>query len=471
VEAGKVLVLGGGLTGLAAGCVLSRECHPVAVIESSPFVGGLARTIRWGENLFDLGGHRFHTSSEQTLRFVSDLMGAELLQVPRRSKICLNGQLFDYPLRPLNALAGMGMGTSLRILFDYARERVRTARGGGEIVSLRDKVVQDFGESLFRIFFRDYSEKVWGLSCDSISSDWIAKRVGGLSLGGALKHALGKKGGGNPSTFVDSFLYPSLGIGRLAERLAEETRRNGKVLTGTPVKAVLHDGSRVTGVTTGGPSGDALMRGGSFVSSIPLPKLARMLDPELPPDIIAAASRLRYRDLVVVALLVDRPRVTDQTWMYFPDREIPFGRIHEPKNWSSRMSPPDKTVLVVEYFCFAGDRTWETGDDELGERTSAALERLGFLRQGEVCAATTVRVPKAYPLFDVGYRRSVDQIASHLKRFDNLHCAGRTGSFGYLNMDEALESGMAAAEAVLSRSGRRGGDGFPLDAAREKVGV
>jgi protoporphyrinogen oxidase len=173
-----------------------------------------------------------------------------------------------------------------------------------------------------------------------------------------------------------------------------------------------------------------------------------MLEPGLPRNIIAAAARLRCRDLVVVALLVDRPRVTDQTWIYFPDRGIPFGRIHEPKNWSVRMSPPDKTVLVVEYFCFAGDRTWEAGDDDLGERTASVLERLGFLRSSEVSGATTVRVPKAYPLFDVGYRRSLDHVASHLKRFENLHCAGRTGSFGYLNMDEALEAGMAAAEAV-----------------------
>jgi protoporphyrinogen oxidase len=187
----------------------------------------------------------------------------------------------------------------------------------------------------------------------------------------------------------------------------------------------------------------------AFISTIPVPHLAGMLDPQPPDEIMDGASSLRYRDLVVVALLVDRPQVTDQTWIYFPERKVPFGRLHEPKNWSAAMAPPDKTVLVVEYFCFAGDRTWVTGDGELGERTAAALEDLGFLRRGDLLSAKVVRVPRAYPLFDVEYREKLEPVMDCLGRLDNLFVAGRTGTFGYLNMDEALESGMEAAEAVL----------------------
>ncbi len=457
MTAERTIILGGGLAGLSAGCVLSREGWNSAVVESSPEVGGLARTEKWEGCLFDLGGHRFHTTNGRLLDFVKDLMGEELLRVSRSSKIRLKGKFFDYPLRPLNALTGLGGKESLGILADYALEKLRDRRRVDEPRTLRDKVIRDFGKKLFNIFFKDYSEKVWGLSCDSISADWIAKRIRGLSLGGAVRNALVRERGSSPATLADSFYYPSRGIGRLSERLREEAMACGDVLTGTRVVRVHHDGSAVRGLTLRNRTGEAFMEGEAFISTIPVPHLAGMLDPQPPPEILGAASGLRYRDLVVVALLVDRPQVTDQTWIYFPERKVPFGRLHEPKNWSAAMAPSERTVLVIEYFCFAGDRTWVTGDGELGEATAAALEDLGFLRRGDLLSTKVVRVPRAYPLFDVEYREKLEPVMDCLGRLDNLYVAGRTGTFGYLNMDEALESGMKAAEAVLGscrRSGR-----------------
>lgn len=455
----RTVILGGGLAGLSAGCVLSRKGRSPAVVESSPEVGGLARTEKWEGCLFDLGGHRFHTSNDSLLEFVKDLMDGELLRVSRSSKISLRGRFFDYPLRPLNALAGLGGRESLGILADYALQRIRDRRRVDEPRTLREKVIRDFGKKLFEIFFRDYSEKVWGLSCDSISADWIAKRIRGLSLGDAVRNALVQKKGSSPATLADSFYYPSRGIGRLSERLHEETMACGDVLTDTKVVRVHHDGSAVRGLTVRNRNGEAFVEGETFISTIPVPHLAGMLDPQPPGAIMSAAAGLRYRDLVVVALLVDRPQVTDQTWIYFPERKVPFGRLHEPKNWSAAMAPPDRTLLVIEYFCFAGDRTWVTGDGELGETTAAALEDLGFLSRGELLATKVMRVPRAYPLFDVEYREKLEPVMDCLGRLENLFVAGRTGTFGYLNMDEALESGMEAAEAVLGsrrRSARTG---------------
>jgi protoporphyrinogen oxidase len=460
MAAERTVVLGGGLAGLSAGCMLSREGEWTTVIESSPEIGGLARTEKWRGCLFDLGGHRFHTTNAELLAFVKDLMGRELISVPRSSKICLKGRYFDYPLRPMNALAGLGPKESLAILFDYAWEKMKAPWHSRPPRSLRDKVVRDFGERLFRIFFRDYSEKVWGLSCDSISADWIAKRIQGLSLGGAIQNALMKKSGSFPATLDDSFYYPARGIGRISDRLCEEVLKCGSVLTDTRVAGVHHNGSTVHGLTLRGGRGESFMPADAFLSTIPLPGLIRMLRPQPPADILRVLSGLRYRDLLVVALLVDRPRVTDQTWVYFPERKVPFGRLHEPKNWSADMAPPDRTVVVTEYFCFAGDKTWTTGDDKLAEQTATALENMDFLRPGELLDAKILRVPKAYPLFDIEYLEKLDVVRTSLEGFKNLYCAGRTGTFGYLNMDEALESGMGAAAALLNDrrwAGRVGG--------------
>ena len=238
-------------------------------------------------------------------------------------------------------------------------------------------------------------------------------------------------------------------------------------MTDTSVTGVHHNGSAIHGLTLRGGRGEEFMPVDAVLSTIPLPGLIRMLHPQPPTDVLRTLSGLRYRDLLVVALLVDRPQVTDQTWVYFPERKVPFGRLHEPKNWSADMAPPERTVVVTEYFCFAGDKTWTTSDDDLSEQTAAALEDLGFLRPGEVLDAKILRVPKAYPLFDTEYLERLDVARTYLKGFTNLYCAGRTGTFGYLNMDEALESGMRAAGTLLNdrRAGRFAG------ATVERVGT
>ncbi|MEK7370366.1 MAG: FAD-dependent oxidoreductase, partial [candidate division NC10 bacterium] len=187
--------------------------------------------------------------------------------------------------------------------------------------------------------------------------------------------------------------------------------------------------------------------------TIPLTSLVEMLQPGAPADVRAAASRLRYRDLVVVAVMLDRPRVTDQTWIYVPDPEVPFGRLHEPTNWSERMAPPGQTLLVTEHFCCCGDATWRTREEDLAERTVAHLARLGFISPREVIASAVVRVPKAYPLFEVGYREHHERICAYLGRFRNLEIAGRGGTFKYLNMDHAIAAGIEAAERILTRHG------------------
>ncbi|MBI3393901.1 MAG: FAD-dependent oxidoreductase [Nitrospirae bacterium] len=448
----RIVILGGGLTGLTAGLVLSRAGRSVQVLERGPEVGGLARTIARNGFRFDLGGHRFFTKDEKVAAFLGDLMGGELVTVPRTSKILLKNRYVDYPLRPFNALFGLGVPTTIRSLLDYAGRRIVRGFKEAPIVSLEDWVVDRFGRTLYNVYFKEYSEKVWGIDCERICMEWIDQRIQGLSLRRAIKEAFLGSNGGGMATLADRFLYPAGGIGRIAENLQEGIERNGRVLTDARIGELRHDGLRLERAVVNGPGSPGDFPGEEFVSTLPLTSLVGMLRPRPPEDIVRAASRLRYRDLVIVAVMIDRPRATDQTWIYVPDRSVPFGRIHEPTNWSRKMAPEGKTLLVTEHFCFQGGDVWRTTDERLVGNTVSHLARLGFVKPDEVEDAAVVRVPHAYPVFEVGYERSYRTILDYLGRFENLHVAGRTGAFKYLNMDHVIAAGIDAAERIIART-------------------
>jgi protoporphyrinogen oxidase len=445
----SVIVLGGGLAGLSAGYVLTQAGRRVKLFESDPAVGGLSKTVVKDGFRFDLGGHRFVTKDERVDKFVGDLMEGELISVSRTSKIYMRSKFFDYPLKPLNAIFGLGVPTTLRILSDYGSEKVLGLAKKTEPVSLEDWVVRNFGRTMFNIYFKDYSEKVWGIDCGSISAEWVAQRIKGLSLAKAVKNAFFKFSGKDIPTLADRFLYPERGIGRLSDRLKDEIEKRNEVITGTRVVRINHAGGRIESVAVKNHAYDAEVGGSAFLSSVPLTSLVRMLHPAAPREILEAASKLRFRDLVVVAVMVDRERVTDQTWIYIQDREIPFGRIHEPTNWSRKMAPEGKTLVVMEFFSFKGDGIWSLDDERLVDITVENLVKLGFIGKHEVLDSAVVRVPKAYPLFEVGYRKHYEVIAGYLERFGNLHVAGRGGMFRYYNMDHAIESGISTAERLI----------------------
>jgi len=444
-----VLVLGGGFAGLAAARELSAAGRETLVLEAGPVVGGLSRTETFGEFRFDLGGHRFFTHDEEVAALVGRLMGDELIDVPRSSKILLRGRYVDYPLRPANALAALGPLTTARVVADWMVEQLRAIKGKRPDISLEDWVVHRFGRTLFTIYFKEYSEKVWGLPCERISVGWVAKRIEGLSLGRAIRDAFTREHRSTVASLVDRFAYPRLGIGRVGERFAEELAPRGRVLCDARVTRVCHESGRVREVTVATPAGEQAFAADAVVSTIPLPALARLLDPAPTPAVLQAASSLGFRDLLLAAVAVDRPFVTDQTWIYLPDRAIPFGRIHEPKNWSRAMAPADQSLVVAEYFCFRGDEIWESSDEHLADLTVAGLEKLGYLERRQVSGTRIVRVPAAYPLFEIGYERHAATVRNGLSELGNLFVAGRSGCFAYQNMDHAIRSGIDTARQLL----------------------
>jgi protoporphyrinogen oxidase len=445
------VVLGGGLAGLSAGHVLTMADWNLAVLESDHAVGGLSKTITYGDFRFDLGGHRFITKKESVRDFVQDLLENNFLTVRRKSKIYMHNRSFDYPLKPFNAVFGLGVAVTLKAISDYGWERVRNILSSPVCVSLEDWVVSNFGRTMFDLYFKDYSEKVWGIGCEKISMEWVSQRIRGLSLGAAIKNALFRFSGRDIDTLANKFIYPPSGIGYLSERLRELIEEKNPVLTGTAVRRIRHRDFTVTDVLAENGKGGLSIEARECISSIPVTTLVSILDPAPPEDILKAASRLRYRDLVIVTVLLDRESVTDLTWIYLPEKDITMGRIHEPKNWSLEMAPEGKTHLVCEYFCTRGDSIWSMDKETLGHMTVEQLEKLGFIKRSDVTDMCVLRVPKAYPLFEVGYTEHYNRIIRYLGRYSNLHIIGRNGMFRYHNMDYAMESGIETAKKIIRK--------------------
>ncbi len=440
------VVLGGGLAGVTFALEASRAGRQVVVVEKEDQVGGLARTMRYGDFRFDLGGHRFHSRWPEIARWFLDVLEGDTLEVGRRSRINLNGRFVDYPLTFPNALSAFLPMMVAQVLASYGVAAVQRLHKRPD-VSFEDWVVQRFGRALFNVYFKPYTEKVWGFPCSELSADWAAERIRLPSLRAAVSGSLRQRPPG-PSTLVKKFYYPPLGIGALPQRIADLACQTGRasVLVGSPV---LHAEPAAEGwrVTYRGPKGEAEVRGRALVSTMPLELLMGVLP--LPAQQAGAlAARLPYRSLACVFLAIDGPQVSEDTWTYFPDKELFIGRTHEPGNWSPRMVPEGKTSLCVEIFCSQGDEVWNRPDAELVEKAVADLDRLGFLPRSRVRQAWVARVSHAYPVYHVGYGADLSNAVAAVGRFPDLHLLGRTGTFRYLNLDAVIREGITLARSL-----------------------
>jgi len=443
------LVIGSGVAGLTAAYTLARRGQPVTVFEKEPFVGGASRTVQFGDFRFDLGGHRFYTRNQAVKDLLGELLGDEMIEVGRISRIYLNNRFINYPLTFSSAFHGLGPVKTAAVTASYLLGRVH-----GKIRSIHtfeDWVLSRFGRGLYEFYFAPYSEKVWGVPCTELSSDFAAQRIKGLSFREAVKNMLVRKllRSGPPPSLITAFQYPRLGFGRIPELMAESLPA-GSVAMETPVIGIEHADNRVTALRVRTPDGtEQRVEAGTVISSMPVSELVTRLEPRPPDAVLEAAGKLRYRDMVVLFLVADRPQISPDHWIYFPSRRISFGRIHEPKNWSADMAPPDCTGLVVEFFCFKGDDVWNADRETLIRRASADLERTGLVRADEIGDVCMVRLPKAYPVYVTGYTERMERIMQYLRPFDNLYTIGRNGLFRYTSADYYIDMGLKTAENIL----------------------
>ena len=450
-EKKKVLIIGAGPAGLASGYMLSRDGIETVVCEKGDTVGGISRTVEKEGFRYDLGGHRFFTKNAEVFALVKNLLREELVRVPRTSKIYYRGRYFDYPLKPLNAFFGMGFLTSLKIIFDYGKEHARALFKKPRIISLEDWVVHKFGRTLFNLYFKTYTEKVWGIDCEKIEASWVAQRIKGLSLRVAIANSFFKSSQTRPTTLIENFYYPRDGIGRICERFREEImKRDQSVILDCKVVKLIRKDFHIERVLTRTARGIRPLEATHFISSMPMTELVFFLDPLPPPEVLAAAKKLRYRDLIAVAIFLDKPRVSENTWVYIHDPSINFGRFHEPKNWSGRMSPPGKTSIVLEFFCFKDDEIWKKTDEQLRDLAVSELaDKLKIIGRNELLGYHVTRVEKAYPMYETGFRPYYLSVKEYIGKFANLQIVGRYGTYKYNNMDHSIETGMKAAGNIL----------------------
>jgi protoporphyrinogen oxidase len=445
------VIIGAGPAGLTAAHELGTLGLPAVVLEQAEAPGGLCRTFCYRGYRFDIGGHRFFTKVDAIQAFWKGLLGDDLLLRPRLSRIYYQGKFFDYPLKPVNALAGLGAAEAARIVLSYARAQLQPVR---REESFEQWVTNRFGRRLFEIFFRTYTEKVWGMSCTEISADWAAQRIKNLDLGAALRNALFRSGTNNGTlitTLIDSFHYPRLGPGMMWERCAERAAALGIATElGARVVRVLHDHRRILAVVVRDAAGrEREVAGEQFISSMPLRELLRALSPAAPPTLLEAAGRLRYRDFMTVALIARRPHLFPDNWIYVHSPGVRVGRVQNFANWSPDMVPDAATTsLGLEYFVQQDDDLWSASDPSLVDFAAREMETLGLLRAAEVSDGTVVREAKAYPVYDRDYREVLATIRGYLAGFPNLQLVGRNGQHAYNNQDHSMLAGILAARNV-----------------------
>jgi protoporphyrinogen oxidase len=427
---GSVIVIGAGPAGLTAAYELTRLGVRTTVFDQDQRVGGLAQTASYKGFRFDIGGHRFFTKLPLVQALWRQMLGADFLKRPRLSRIYYGGKFFHYPLKATNTLGNLGVFTSLAVLVSYARAKVSPVH---PVVSFEDWISNKFGRKLFEMFFKSYTEKVWGIPCNQISAEWAAQRIKGLSLRTALLNMImGDRGRlwtkGSIKTLIGEFEYPRLGPGMMWEAFRDRIVR----------VEIERDGQRTTHAAD------------HVIATMPVRELASVLTPALPQEALDAANRLAYRDFVTVAIVVRQRDVFPDNWIYIHDPSVQVGRIQNFKNWSPEMVPDAAmTCLGLEYFCSEGDALWSLSDEAFVDLARREVVQIGLAAADAIVDGAVVRAKKAYPVYDAGYVDALNIVRRHLKPLANLQLIGRNGMHKYNNQDHSMLTAFLAVRNLL----------------------
>ena len=445
----RIVVIGAGPAGLTAAYLAAKRGYDVTVLEGTNEIGGISKTAQYKGYRFDIGGHRFFTKITPVQALWEELLADEFIDVPRLSRIHYGGRFFHYPLKAMNALTGLGLINAVRIVLSYIDAQLHPSM----VEDTFDQwVTNRFGRRLYEIFFKTYTEKVWGIPCTEIRAEWAAQRIQGLSLARAILSATSlNRRSTDIKSLIDSFKYPRLGPGQMWETCADRVRElSGEVLMNHhAIRLEVEDG-RVSAVVAKTAVGERRFAADHVITTTDIRSLVRTLGDHLPPEAHTAGDGLAYRDFLVVALILDRVDLFPDNWIYVHTSGVKVGRIQNFNNWSAAMVPDaGRTCLGMEYFCFEGDGLWTSSDADLVAMASAELESLGIAKRGDVVDGTVVRMPKAYPIYDGGYRAHLDTVRASIDAIPNLHTVGRNGMHKYNNADHSMYTAMLTLENML----------------------
>ncbi len=492
-----VAIIGAGPAGLTAGYLLTKKGKSVAIIERDEhYVGGISRTVEHDGYRFDIGGHRFFSKSVAVVDLWDEILPHDFIQRPRMSRIYYEGKFYSYPLRAFEALANLGILRSTACMASYLQYKLFPIR---DVRSFEDWTTNQFGRKLYSIFFKTYTEKVWGMPCDEMSADWAAQRIKGLSLWSAVvdgvKRSLGLNRAPNDGqaakTLLETFRYPRLGPGMMWDAARDRIERSGfgAIIMGHSLErlsATGENGWRMVARSAGGEAMTICAK--DTISSAPMRELAKRMHPL--PETTLNASNLKYRDFLTVALKIKSDDLFPDNWIYIHDEKVQVGRVQNFRSWSPEMVPDDDVACVgLEYFCFENDGLWSSSDDELIALATAEMAILGLCDPADVIGGAVVRQEKAYPVYDEHYAANVAALRGELEdKYPTLHLVGRNGMHRYNNQDHAMMTAMLTVENILAgerlydiwcvnedaeyhEAGEEGADGRPIrrDTARGAV--
>ncbi len=458
-QAVDVAIIGAGPAGLTAAYLLTKQGYSVTVIEKDPvYVGGISRTVEHQGFRFDIGGHRFFSKSKEVVDLWNEILPDDFIQRPRMSRIYYEGKFYSYPLRAFEALGNLGLIRSALCMASFGWAKLFPKK---DARSFRDWTVNQFGERLFSIFFKTYTEKVWGMACEDISADWAAQRIKGLSLGSAVLDGLKRSFGLNKrpndgmetKTLLESFRYPRQGPGMMWDAARNYVVAGGnRVLMDHALQQLSQDKAtgrwRVAAKRSGGET--VVINAAHVISSAPMRELAGRIHPL--PATTSNALDLKYRDFLTVALMIRSPDLFPDNWIYIHDPSVKVGRIQNFRSWSPEMVPdPEVACVGLEYFCFEGDGLWNSPDDALVALAKEEMGRLGLCDPADVEGGVVVRQEKAYPVYDDSYRANVEAMRAELEAaYPTLHLVGRNGMHRYNNQDHAMMTAMLTVRNIAA---------------------
>jgi protoporphyrinogen oxidase len=453
-QADDAVIIGAGPAGLTAAYQLARAGKPATVLEADQVVGGISRTAERDGWRFDIGGHRFFTKVQPVEDFWHEILPDEdFLTRPRMSRIYYEGKYYDYPLRAMNTLTNLGVIESVRCVLSYVWARIRPPK---DQTNLEGWVAARFGYRLYRHFFKTYTEKVWGVPATELQADWAAQRIKNLSLSRAIINAvMPKHNQKDVTSLIEEFQYPKYGPGMMWERCREKVEAAGtKVIMESKVTRIRHaDGWAMSVVAETADGVETDYRASAVISSMPITRLLKAMDPPVPPNVLAAADHLHYRDFLTIALVVPEHAGFPDNWIYVHSPEVKVGRIQNFGSWSPYLVKEGRTCLGLEYFVFEGDDHWTMPDADLVELGKRELGILGLVDPAMVESGYVVRMPKAYPYYDADYKDNVDTLRRWLEaNAANVYPVGRNGMHKYNNQDHSMFTAMLSVENILGAS-------------------
>jgi len=444
----RVAVIGGGPAGMTAAYEISKQLgtkvRTLDLYEKSDRVGGLSKSIDLWEQRVDLGPHRFFSHDKDINALWLEVVGQNYDLVNRQTRIYYKKRFFDYPIKAFNALSGLGIFEAARCLFSYLLERIHPTR---DTSTFDGWVTSRFGKRLYTIFFKTYSEKLWGIPCTDLDSDFAAQRIKKLSLFEAIKNALFSGKGNKHATLVDQFAYPTHGTGAVYESMQSQLEaRGGKVHVNTGVEKVITSGGKARSIQL--EKGEVIEYD-HIISTMPISLLVERL-PEVPRPVLELSKKLTFRNTILVYLRVDRTDLFSDQWLYVHEPSVEVGRVTNFRNWlPSIYGDSDSSILCLEYWCYFEDPIWKKDQEELVNSAREEIERTGLVRENEVKEGHVVRLPRCYPVYFSGYGKVLKPVEEFLSSVEGLHVIGRYGAYKYNNQDHSILMGMRVSENIL----------------------